>query len=117
MRLGGLSANADFLKLWVGQSVSVFGNQVTVVALPLTAVLVLDAGAAEMGFLRAAQSVPILLFSLAVGVWIDRVRRKPLVATSNLGRGLLPPSPRSRSRARSAWSTSTRSPSPPASSR
>lgn len=88
MRLGGLSANADFLKLWVGQSVSVFGNQVTVVALPLTAVLVLDAGAAEMGFLRAAQSVPILLFSLAVGVWIDRVRRKPLVATSNLGRGL-----------------------------
>jgi len=81
--------DTDFLKLWVGQSVSVFGNQVTLVALPLTAVLVLDAGAAEMGLLRALEMVPILLFSLGVGVWIDRVRRRPLIVASNLGRALL----------------------------
>lgn len=81
--------NADFQRLWAGQSVSVFGNQITLVALPLTAVLVLDAGAAEMGLLRALETVPILLFSLLVGVWIDRVRRRALVVASNLGRALL----------------------------
>ncbi len=80
--------NTDFLKLWAGQSVSVVGNQITLVALPLTAVLVLDAGAAEMGLLRAMETFPILLFSLAVGVWTDRVRRRPLIVGSNLGRAL-----------------------------
>lgn len=81
--------NTDFLKLWVGQSVSVVGNQITLVALPLAAVLVLDAGAAEMGLLRALGTVPIVLFSLIVGVWIDRVRRRPLIISSNLGRAAL----------------------------
>lgn len=80
--------DTDFLKLWAGQSVSVFGNQVTLVALPLTAVLVLDAGAAEMGLLRALGTLPILIFSLGVGVWIDRARRRPLLIASNLGRAL-----------------------------
>lgn len=80
---------ADFQKLWAGQSVSAVGNQITLVALPLTAVLVLDAGAAEMGILRALETAPIMLLSLFVGVWIDRVRRRPLVIASNFGRGAL----------------------------
>lgn len=82
-------AGEDFQRLWIGQSISVFGNQVTLVALPLTAVLVLDAGAAEMGLLRALEMLPVLLFSLAVGVWMDRVMRRPLVIASNLGRAVL----------------------------
>lgn len=86
---GTADRNTDFLKLWVGQSVSVVGNQVTLVALPLAAVLVLDAGAGEMGLLRALGTVPIVLFSLIVGVWIDRVRRRPLIIGSNLGRAVL----------------------------
>jgi MFS family permease len=80
--------NPDFLKLWAGQSVSVVGSQITLVALPLAAVLVLDAGAAEMGLLRALGTLPTVLFSLAVGVWIDRVRRRPLMIGSNLGSAL-----------------------------
>lgn len=84
----GLRGNTDFLKLWAGQTVSLLGNQITLVALPLTAVLLLDAGAAEMGLLRAFGTVPILLFSLIVGVWIDRARRRPVLVASNLGRAL-----------------------------
>ncbi len=80
-----LLRNADFVKLWGAQSVSNFGDQITFVALPLTAILVLNAGAAEMGVLRALQFAPILLFSLVAGVWIDRLRRRPILVAADLG--------------------------------
>lgn len=87
--LGGLWRDRDFQRLWFGQSVSVLGDQITLIALPLTAVIVLDANATEMGLLRALEQSPILLFSLFVGVWLDRVRRRPLLIAADLGRAAL----------------------------
>ncbi|HLX48817.1 MAG TPA: MFS transporter [Streptosporangiaceae bacterium] len=78
----------DFLKLWGGQSISLIGTQVTVVALPLTAVLLLHATAGQMGLLGALARAPFALFLFA-GVWADRFRRRPTMIVTDLGRGLL----------------------------
>jgi MFS family permease len=66
----------DFRRFWFGQTISLFGDQISLIALPLAAVLVLDAGAAEMGYLTAAGLAPHLLLSLPAGVWLDRVARR-----------------------------------------
>jgi MFS family permease len=80
----------EFRNFWLGQSVSLFGDQITYVALPLTAVLVLDAGPAQMGYLGAAALLPHLLLSLPAGVWLDRVaRRKRVMIVADLGRAAL----------------------------
>jgi MFS family permease len=80
----------EFLKLWAAQSISQLGDQVTLLALPLVAVLALDASAAQMGFLVAAELLPHLLFSLVAGVWIERSQtRRHLMIVSDLGRALL----------------------------
>ena len=86
-----LLRGADFRNLWLGQSVSLFGDQVTMIALPLAAVLVLHANAAEMGYLTAAELIPHLLFSLPAGAWLERVeRRRVLMIAADMGRaGLL----------------------------
>ncbi|MGE3268972.1 MAG: MFS transporter [Chloroflexota bacterium] len=81
--------NHDFLKLWVGETVSLFGSQVTLLALPLTAVLLLGASALEMGFLTASGTAPFLLIGLPAGVWVDRRRRRPILIWANVGRALL----------------------------
>jgi MFS family permease len=81
--------NANFLKLWVGQTVSLFGSRVTVLALPLTAVLTLHASPAQMGLLAALQAAPPLLFGLFVGAWADRTRRRPLMIAADIGRALV----------------------------
>jgi MFS family permease len=80
----------EFLKLWAGQSISQLGDQVTLLALPLAAVLTLDASAAQMGFLVAAELLPHLFFSLLAGVWIERsARRRHLMIAADVGRALL----------------------------
>lgn len=80
----------DFRAFWIGQTISVIGDQVTVVALPLVAVLVLKADPAQMGLLTAATLIPHLLFSLPAGVWLDRVhRRRRLMIASDFGRAVL----------------------------
>lgn len=84
----GLTRHPDFLKLWAGQTVSVFGSQVTSLALPLTAVLVLGAGPRQIGWLNALQFAPFLLFGLFAGVWVDRMRRRPVLIAADLGRAL-----------------------------
>jgi MFS family permease len=81
--------NADFLKLWAGQSISLIGSEVTGLALPLTAALILNATPAQMGILGAVQYVPALLLGLFAGVWIDRVRRRPILLFADVGRALL----------------------------
>jgi predicted MFS family arabinose efflux permease len=88
-RPASLWRHRDFLKLWTGQTVSLVGSQVTLLALPLTAVLTLRASPLQMGVLRALQYLPALLIGLFAGVWIDRVRRRPLLIASDLGRALL----------------------------
>jgi MFS family permease len=66
----------DFRNFWLAATISLFGDQVTLIALPLAAVLVLHANAADMGYLGAAALMPHLLFSLPAGVWLERVRRR-----------------------------------------
>ncbi len=74
-----LLRKADFRNFWLGQTISLFGDQVSLIALPLAAVLVLHASAAEMGYLGAAALMPHLLFSLPAGVWLERVGRRRVV--------------------------------------
>jgi MFS family permease len=85
-----LLREADFRNLWLGQSISLLGDQITYIALPLAAVLELDAGPAEMGYLGAAALTPHLLLSLPAGVWLDRVaRRKRILVACDLARAAL----------------------------
>jgi len=84
---GRLWRQPEFLKLWGGQTVSVMGDQVSSLALPLVAVLVLDASALEMGILAAAAWAPHLVLSLAAGLWVDRrQRRVPIMVATDLAR-------------------------------
>ncbi len=86
---GNLWRHANFLKLWSAETVSAFGDAISDVALPLIAIITLGAGAREMGILKALDNAPILLFGLFVGVWVDRVRRQPLMIATQLGQGIL----------------------------
>lgn len=87
-RFDGLWRHSDFLKLWAGQTVSLFGSLVSRFALPLTAILVLHAGAAQIALLTAAEVVPAIVLGLIAGVWVDRLRRRPLMIAADLGRAL-----------------------------
>jgi MFS family permease len=89
IRFGGLYQNTDFMKLWVGQTVSMFGSMITGGALPLTALLVLNASPAQMGLLAALGGAPVLLVSLFAGAWVDRTRRRPVLIAADLGRAVL----------------------------
>ena len=83
----GLWRNSDFLKLWSAQSISVAGSLLG--ALQLTAVLALGASPVQMSLLAASALLPALLFGLAAGAWVDRVRRRPLLIAADLGRAAL----------------------------
>jgi MFS family permease len=78
--------NGDFLRLWAGQTVSELGGQVTLVALPLTAILVLDASAFEVGVLSSLEFLPFLVFGLVAGVWVDRLPYRRVLVAADLGR-------------------------------
>ncbi|MFD3486045.1 MFS transporter [Streptomyces sp. NPDC058665] len=78
----------DFRSLWAGQTASQFGAQAGQVTLPLLAVVALNADATQLGALRAAQQVPILLFSIFVGVWVDRWRSRDVMVRADFGRAV-----------------------------
>ncbi|MDX6496517.1 MAG: hypothetical protein QOE17_2503, partial [Gaiellales bacterium] len=85
-----LRRHADFVRLWMGETISSFGSQVTQLALPLAAVLTLSAGPLEMGLLTAAGLAPYLVVALPAGAWIDRLRaRRRLMVLADLGRAAL----------------------------
>jgi MFS family permease len=88
-RRDGVFANHDFRKLWAGETVSLIGTQVTQFALPLVAVITLRATVFEVGVLNALKFVPVLVFSLFAGVWLDRTRRRPIMIAAALGNVLL----------------------------
>ena len=85
----GLARNTDFVKLWSGFTIAVIGSQVTVLALPLTAVLVLGAGATETGLLVAFRMAPSLIAGLFIGAWVDRLPRRPILVLSDIGSALV----------------------------
>lgn len=87
-RFSGLWRHADFMKLWTGQTTSLFGSQITFFALPLAAALTLRATPIEMGILGAVQYVPGLLIGLFAGVWVDRMRRRPILIGADIGRAV-----------------------------
>jgi len=85
-----LRENSNFRRYFIGQAVSLIGDQVRLIALPLTAVLALDATAAQMGALLTVALVPNLLFSLHAGAWVDRRgRRRQVMIATDVGRCLL----------------------------
>ena len=85
-----LRENANFRRYFIGQAVSLVGDQITLIALPLTAVLALDASAAQMGALTTIALVPNLIFSLHAGSWIDRRGgRRQVMLAADVARGLL----------------------------
>jgi MFS family permease len=86
---GGLWQDADFLKLWSAQTISQLGSQVTLLALPLVAIVSLDASPFQVAVLPFLAAVPFLLLSLPVGVWIDRLRRKPLMIVADGARAVM----------------------------
>lgn len=86
---GALWRNPNFMRLWLSDTISVFGAQITILALPLTAALLLHATPTQMGTLVAMEVLPFGLFSLFAGVWIDRNRRLPLLKFCAISRGLL----------------------------
>ena len=87
MRLSGnLWRHGDFLRLWLADTVSQLTRQVTGLALPTVAVLLLDVTPLQMGILSALEFLAFPLLGLFVGVWADRFGRKPMLVVSNLVR-------------------------------
>jgi len=85
----GLGRNTDFQRLWGGFTIAVVGSQITVLALPLTAVLVLGAGATETGLLVAFRMAPALVVGLFIGAWVDRLPRRPILVASDVGSAIV----------------------------
>ena len=85
----GLWSNRDFRRLWISLTITHFGGQVTFLALPLTAALLLSATPFEMGVLTALESLPFALFGLFAGVLVDRSRKLPLIIWADVGRAVV----------------------------
>jgi MFS family permease len=81
--------HADFLKLWTGQSISEFGTQFSQLAIPWLAADSLHAGAFEFSLLGVLGFLPFILFALPAGVWVDRLRRRPILITGDAARAVL----------------------------
>ena len=80
----------DFLQLWAAESISKAGDAVSLVAIPLTAILALGAGPLDIGALGAAQLLPIIALGLPAGAWVDRARsRRRVMVAADLCRGLV----------------------------
>jgi MFS family permease len=78
----------DFMRLWSAETVSQLGSQVTLLALPLTAILLLRASAFQVGLLGTIEFLPFILIGLPAGVWVDRLRRRPILIIGDLGRAV-----------------------------
>jgi MFS-type transporter involved in bile tolerance (Atg22 family) len=85
----GIFANADFAKLWAGETISQIGTQVTQFALPLVAIISLHATVLQVGVLNALRFVPVIVVALFAGVWLDRRRRRPVLIMCSLSNAVL----------------------------
>ncbi|MFC5830201.1 MFS transporter [Nonomuraea insulae] len=82
-----MNLRGDFWRFVCSNWVTVLGTQITIVALPLTAVLALHAGAFQLGLLNVVQTAAFLLIGLPAGVWVDRRPRRPILVWADLVRG------------------------------
>ncbi|HET9344235.1 MAG TPA: MFS transporter [Candidatus Limnocylindrales bacterium] len=83
-----LLRHRDFVKLWTAETISVFGTQITLLALPLIAATTLNVTPFEFGLLGAIEFLPFILLSLPAGVWVDRMRRRPIMIAGDLVRAV-----------------------------
>lgn len=88
-RFQGLWRHPDFLKLWTGQTISVFGSYISGFAIPIIAVITLDASPLTVALLSAVGMAPGFLLGLIAGVWVDRLRRRPILIATDLGRAAI----------------------------
>ena len=88
-RRRSLWRHRDFMKLWSAQTVSQFGDEVTQLAIPFVAVLTLRVSPFELGLLAVFQFLPFILLTIPAGVWVDRVRRRPILIGADVGRAIL----------------------------
>jgi MFS family permease len=88
-RLTGLWRHRDFLKLWLGQTISEIGSRITREGVPLTAVIVLGAAPFPMGVLASLSGISTLVFGPIAGLWVDRHCRRPTLIAADLGRAVV----------------------------
>ncbi|HVA86590.1 MAG TPA: MFS transporter [Candidatus Saccharimonadales bacterium] len=84
----GLLREPDFAKLWTAETISQFGTQVSLLAIPLVAISILQASAFEVALLGTIEFLPFLLFTLPAGAWVDRLPRRPILIVGDLGRAV-----------------------------
>jgi MFS family permease len=87
-RPASLIRSADFLRLWTAETISQFGSQISGLAIPLIAATVLQVSPFEFGLLSTIQFLPFILLSLPAGVWVDRLRRRPILIVGDVGRAI-----------------------------
>ena len=86
---GGLWGHADFLKLWTAQTISEFGSQISALAIPWLAAVGLHASPLQFSLLGVLGFLPFILFALPAGVWVDRLRRRPILIVGDASRAVL----------------------------
>ncbi len=87
-RFNGLWKHPDFVRLWAGETISIFGSLIGGLAMKFTALIWLDAGALDLAILTACEVVPAFAVGLFAGVWADRLARRPLMIAADIGRFL-----------------------------
>lgn len=85
----GIWRDRDFVRLWSAGTISIFGSLIGRTALPFVAILTLQAGAIEIATIRSLELVAGLVVGLLAGAWVDRLRRRPVMILSDLGRAVL----------------------------
>jgi MFS family permease len=88
-RPAGAFRNRDFTKLWAAATISLLGTQISQIAIPAIAVLLLHAAPFEVALLGTLEFLPFLLFTLPAGVWVDRLPRRRILITGDVGRALM----------------------------
>lgn len=88
-RTPGVLSNGDFTKLFVGETISQIGSQVTQFTMPLVAIITLNATAFQVGVLNALKFVPVIVIAVFAGVWLDRRQRRPIMIMCALGNAVL----------------------------
>ena len=85
----GLLRQRDYFKYWSASTISLFGTQVSQIAIPVIAVLLLDATPFQVGLLATIEMLPWILFTLPAGVWVDRLSRRRILVGGDLGRAIV----------------------------